>query len=108
MANLNSFKNVTANLTTANTTLYTAPSGYTSIVLMAQVANINTAAANVIFGWNNVSTNTELIYNFSLPTNEAANLLTGKLVLQNAHSVYASASSNSTVKMTISVLESLN
>ena len=108
MANLNSFKNVTANLTTANTTFYTAPVGYTSIILMAHAANINTAAANVIFGWNNTTTNTELVFNYSLPINEAANLLTGKLVLQNGHSVYASASANSTIKLTISVLESLN
>ena len=108
MANLNVFKNVTANLTSTNTTLYTAPTGYTAIVLMAHVANINTAAANVIFGWNNLSTNTELVFNYSVPTNEAANLLTGKLVLQNGHSMYASASAVNTLKLTFSVLESLN
>jgi len=106
--NLNTFKNVTANLTASNTTLYTAPSGYTSIVLMAQVTNITTSAANVVFGWNNVTTNTELVYNLSVPPNDAVNVLTGKLILQNAHSVYASASSTSTLKLTLSVLESLN
>jgi len=108
MANLNVFKNVTANLATTNATIYTAPAGYTGIVLMAQVANITTSPANVTFGWNNMSTNTELLFNFSVPPNDAVNLLTGKLVLQNAHSVYASASSTNTLKMTFSVLESLN
>ena len=108
MANLNIFKNVTATLGTSNATLYTAPSGYTSIILMAQVANINTAATNVIFGWNNVTSNTELVYNYSMPPNEAANLLTGKLVLQNGHSIYASAGVADSLKVTFSILESLN
>ena len=85
-----------------------APSGYTSIILMAQVTNITTSPANVVFGWNNVTTNTELVYNLSVPQNDAVNVLTGKLILQNAHSVYASASSTNTLKITLSVLESLN
>lgn len=108
MANLNTFRNVSANLTSSNTTVYTAPSGYTAIILMAQVTNITTSAANVIFGWNNGTTNTELVFNLSTPPNDALNALTGKLVLSNAHYVYASASSNNALKMTLSVLESLN
>jgi hypothetical protein len=75
---------------------------------MAHIANVNTAAANVIFGWNNTTTNTELVFNYSVPTNDATNLLTGKLVLQNGHSVYASASAANTLKLTFSVLETLN
>ena len=39
MALLNVFKTVTAVLTTSSVTLYTAPAGYTSIILMAQVSN---------------------------------------------------------------------
>ena len=108
MANLNTFRNVSANLTTSNATVYTAPSGYTSIVLMAQVTNITTSAANVTVGWNNGTTNTELVFNLSTPQNDALNALVGKLVLSNAHFVYASASANNTLKMTLSVLESLN
>ena len=108
MANLNTFRNVTANLTTVNTTLYTAPITSTSIILMAQITNITTSAANVTFALNNTSSNNELAYNLSVPPNDAVNVLTGKLVLQNAHSVFASASANSTLKITMSVLETLN
>jgi hypothetical protein len=43
-----------------------------------------------------------------VPPNDAVNVLTGKLVLQNAHSVFASASINNTLKITMSVLETLN
>ena len=105
---LNTFKNVTADLIASNTTIYTAPAGYTSIILMAQVTNITTSTANVVFGWNNVTTNTELVYNLSVPPNDAVNVLTGKLILQNSHSGYASASSTNKLKLTLSVLESLN
>jgi len=108
MANLNLFRNVTANLVTTNTTLYTAPVTSTSIILMAQITNITTSSANVTFVLNNVSANTELALNLSVPPNDAVNVLTGKLVLQNGHSVYASASVNNTLKATLSVLETLN
>lgn len=108
MANLNLFRNVTANLSTTNTTLYTAPITSTSILLMAQITNITTSSANVTFVLNNVSSNTELAFNLSVPPNDAVNVLAGKLVLQNGHSVFASASANSTLKATLSVLETLN
>lgn len=108
MANLNLFKNVTANLTTTNTTLYTAPVTSTAIILMAHISNITTSSANVTFVLNNASSNTELAFNLAVPPNDAASVLTGKLVLANGHSVYASASANSTLKATLSVLETLN
>lgn len=108
MANLNTFRNVTNVLTTSNTTLYTAPITSTSIILMAQVTNITASAANVTFVLNNISSNTELAYNLSVPPNDAVNVLTGKLVLQNAHSVFASAGANNALKITLSVLETLN
>lgn len=108
MATLNTFRNVTANLTTTNTSLYTCNTTLTAaIVLMAQVTNITQTAANVTFVINNVSSSTELVKDFMIPGNDASNVLTGKLVLQNAHSVYASASSNSSLKITMSVLETL-
>ena len=108
MANLNTFKNVTGVLSTSNTTFYTAPITSTSILLMAQITNITTSSANVTFVLNNTSSNTELALNLSVPPNDAVNVLTGKLVLQNSHSVFASASTNNALKITMSVLETLN
>ena len=108
MANLNTFKNITANLTTSNTTLYTAPITSTSIILMGQVTNITSSDETVTFVLNTVSSNTELVYNLSVPPNDAVNVLVGKLVLQNSHSVHASCSANNTLKVTMSILETLN
>lgn len=108
MANLNSFKNVTANLNTTGATLYTAPITSTSIVLMGQVTNVTTSPETVTFHLDTVTSNTELVYNLVVPPNDAVNVLTGKLVLQNSHSVFASSGSNNSLKMTLSVLETLN
>ena len=108
MANLNTFRNVTNVLTTSNTTLYTAPITSTSIILMAQITNITSSPASVTFVLNNISSNTELAFNLSVPPNDAVNVLTGKLVLQNAHSVFASANTGNALKITLSVLETLN
>jgi ABC-type cobalamin transport system ATPase subunit len=44
---LNIFKTVTSEVTSSNTTIYTAPNGYTGIILMAQVTNITTTEGTV-------------------------------------------------------------
>ena len=107
MANINSFKNYTANVTTVNTTVYTAPTGYTSIILMAQVANITGSQQTVTFKLNN-GTTTNLVYNLPVPNNDAVNALTGKLVLETGDSVSIAAGANNALQLTLSVLESLN
>jgi hypothetical protein len=105
---LNIFKTVTASLTTSSATLYTAPSGYTSIVLMAQVSNVTETKAKVTFAHFAGSTTTELLKNFSVPANDAVSATTGKLVLETGASVKASSDTASALKITLSILESLN
>lgn len=106
---INTFKTVTSNVTTANTVIYTAPLGITSIVLMAQCANITENTHNVSFNHvTNAGIRTELVKNFRIAKNDAANLLTGKLILEQNNSVEIAASGNSSLKLTMSVLESTN
>lgn len=106
---INTFKTVTANVTTANTVIYSAPIGITSIILMAQCANITQNTHNVSFNHvTNSGVRTELVKNFKIAKNDAANLLTGKLILEQNNSVEILASSNSALKLTMSVLESTN
>jgi len=108
MAALNVFQTVTADVTTSATTLYTAPSGYTAIVLMAQVSNVTTATRKVTFSHFAGSTTTELLKDFSIPANDAVSATTGKLVLETGQSVRASADANSSLKIVLSILESSN
>ena len=106
---INTFKTVTANVTTASSLVYTAPSSITSIILMAQCANITGNNHNVSF--NHVSSagiRTELLRNYAVLKNDAVGLLTGKLILEQNNSVEITASSNSALKLTMSVLETTN
>ena len=110
MAELNRFKTVTHIVTTNNDTVYTAPTGYTGIVLMAQVANVGTTAESFTFSHYDTSaaTETELLKNYDVPVEDAASPLTGKLILEAGDSIRIQASANSTFKLTLSILESLN
>ena len=105
---LNIFKTVTASLTTSSATLYTAPSGYTAVVLMAQVSNVTNAKAKVTFSHFAGSTTTELLKDFSVPANDAVSATTGKLVLETGSSVTASTDIDDALKVTLSILETLN
>ena len=106
---INTFKTVTANITTVETTVYSAPFGITAIILMAQCANITESSHNVSFSHVSPSGNkTELVKNYKVLKNDAANLLTGKLIVEQNNSVKIVASSNNSLKLTMSVLESTN
>lgn len=107
---LNTFRTITAEATTTDSTVYTAPNGITSIILMAHAANITANTADVTFSHLNANTSiqTELVKDYAIPGNDAAGLITGKLVIEAGNSVKIIASANSSIKMTLSVLESLN
>lgn len=101
---LNVFKSIATELTTEEETLYTAPANTTSIILLAQVANVDTEEnANVTFL---TSVNdTELVKDFTIPVGDAGSVLQGKLVLEAGQAVSAFSSANSVLKITVSILE---
>lgn len=106
---INTFRTVTANVTTANTIVYTAPSGITAIILMAQCTNITSNNHNVTFSHVSSGGNrTELLKDYKVLKNDAAGLLTGKLIVEQNNAVEISSSSNNSLKLTLSVLESTN
>jgi hypothetical protein len=103
-APLNIFRSVATELTTDEEVLYTAPANTTSIVLLAQVANVDPLDnANVTF-LTSVA-NTELVKDFTVPVGDAASVLQGKLVLEANQSIKALASANNVLKITVSILE---
>ena len=107
---INIFKNVTANLVTGGAVLYTAPTGYTAIVLSAQLSNItnNPVETSMFLLAVGGSPATSLITNFSVPAYDAAAATTGKLVIQSGQSILASAVSNSSIQLVLSILETQN
>ena len=105
---LNKFQTETLVVTTSNQTAYTAPTGYTSIVLYAHVTNITTSAATFTMSHVRSSTTTEIIKDASVPPSDAYVPLDGKLVLETSDYITATAGTNSILKILVSVLETAN
>jgi hypothetical protein len=118
---LNQYKTYTGIVSTTNQVLYSTRTGYTSIVLYAQVANTGTGVGTVTFyhertnrtGLSTVST--EIINGGLVPPNDSLILLDGKLVLEKTANVTdritmsgISTTNPNHLKYTISILETLN
>jgi len=105
---LNIFKNVTANVTNSMTTVYSTPIGYATVVLMAQMTNIDPAntvqvSANVV----NSGNSTALIAGASVPVADAITVLTGRLIMNYGDSLQVRSSTNNSTQLTLSLLETL-
>ncbi len=105
---LNRFKTYTIVLTTSNQTVYTAPTGYTGIILYAHVTNYGASSTTLTMSHVRSSTTTEIIKGASVPIADAYIPLDGKLVLETSDSIQASAGANTTLKVLLSVLETAN
>ena len=105
---LNVFQTVTAVVSTSATEIYTAPVGYTGVVLLAQVANIGASSEDVTLVHRRVSTDTELLKEYPISANDTANLLSGKLVLESGDKLVLSGSDATNLKFVASILETLN
>jgi hypothetical protein len=112
---LNIFKTVLANATTTGDTVYTAALGYSTVVLLAQISNINTAnTVNVSAQITRADTNTGnvitqnvLVLNTQVPVGDAISILTGRLILNFGDSLEIQASENDSAQLTLSLLETL-
>ena len=105
---LNKFQTVTFQVTTAEQTVYTAPTGYTAIVLYAHIANFGTSDSSVTMKHIRSSTETEIIKGANVPTAEAFVPMSGKLVLETNDSIKISSQKNNTLKVILSLLETAN
>jgi hypothetical protein len=115
---LNLFKTVLANATTAGDTVYTAAIGYSSVVLLAQISNTNTANTVGISAQitrvattgpdiGNVIAQTVLVANTQIPVGDAVSILTGRLILNFGDSLEILASEDNSAQLTLSLLETL-
>ena len=102
---LNRFKTFTKELTTVSQTIYTAPTGYTGIILYAHITNYASSGTTVTMSHVRSSTTTEIIKGANVPVNDAFVPMDGKLVLETNDSIQISAGANSTLKCILSILE---
>jgi hypothetical protein len=105
---LNVFQTVTAVVPVSPTVVYTAPVGYTGVVLLAQVANIGANSQDITLVHRRSSTDTEMLKNFPIAASDTANLLAGKLVLESGDRLVLSGSNATDLKFIGSILETLN
>ena len=109
---LNIFKTITAVVSTSPTAVYTAPVGYTGVVLLAQVANIGASSYDVSLSHQRsvvgVAVTTEMLKQYPISANDTANILPGKLVLESGDNLVLSGSNASNLKFIGSILETLN
>ena len=105
---LNVFQTITAVVSTSPTEVYTAPVGYTGVVLLAQVANIGATSQDVTMLHRRSSTDTEMLKQYPVSGNDTINLLSGKLVLESGDKLVISGSNATNLKLVASILETLN
>lgn len=109
---LNVFKTVPIVATTSSVGIYTAPVGYTGVVLLAQATNIGNSTQTVSFSHKRtiagIAVTTEIVKNFPIESSDTANLLSGKLVLESGDALVLSGTSNTDIKFLGSILETLN
>jgi hypothetical protein len=109
---LNVFQTVTAVVGTSATSIYTAPVGYTGVVLLAQVANIGPSSYDVSLSHQRsvagIAVTTEMLKNYPIAASDTANLLAGKLVLESGDKLVLSGSNGTNLKFIASILETLN
>lgn len=124
---LNSYKTVAGIVSTTNEEIYRTKTGYTSIVLYAQVANVGTGIGTVTFYHQRenrsqsgvTTTQTEIIKDVQVPPNDALVLLDGRLVLERTAlktdsirlvgiGTTVTIPNQIPLKYTVSILETLN
>jgi len=105
---LNVFQTITQVATTVDTEIYTAPVGYTGVVLLAQATNVGDSTKTVSLSHKRSSTTTEIVKTFPIEPSDTGNLLSGKLVLETGDKLVLSASDINDVKFIGSILETLN
>ena len=109
---LNVYKTITKIVTTSPVGIYTAPVGYSGIILLAQVANISSNTHTISFSHRRttagIAVTTEILKDFPVQGNDSSSLFQGKLTLEPGDTLVLSASNASNIKFIGSILETLN
>ncbi len=111
-AAVNNFRTVTKVVGVSTEVIYEAPIGFVGVVLLAQVANLDSTPHTISLYHNRLTgigtVTTELLKNFEIPGNDTANLLSGKLVIETGDTISISGSDSEKLKFLTSILETFN
>tara|TARA_B100000900_G_scaffold260505_1_gene222056 strand:+ start:199 stop:540 length:342 start_codon:yes stop_codon:yes gene_type:complete len=107
-AAVNQFQTITHVVGLTTVGIYTAPVGYTGVVLLSQVTNTGTSTQTISFGFRRSGSDTEIVKDLAIPANDTANLLPGKLVVETGDSLTIVGSTATDLKYLSSILETSN
>ena len=107
---LNVYQKLSGITSTSPEVVYTAPVGYTGVVLLGQVSNIGTDTERVLFSIvdGNTSEETEITPNSPVSGEDAIKLFTGKMFVMSGDQLRLSGTSATNLKYYFSILETLN
>jgi len=109
---LNVYQTVTQVVGITTVGIYTAPVGYSGVVLLAQAANIGNNTRTISFSHKRstagIAVTTEIVKDLPVPANDSTNLLFGKLILETGDVLQIRADNATDVKFIASILETLN
>lgn len=104
---INRFENVRHSVTQTPQEIYTAPTGFDAIVILAQATNVSPNTSNITLAVDSESIDiTYLAFQSTVPSNDSVGLLTGKLVLKAGQSISVSGSEDDEIQIVLSILES--
>jgi hypothetical protein len=104
---LNVFKTITQVAPTSPVGIYTASTGYSGVVLLAQASNVGNDPQTVSLSHKRDSVTTEIVKTLPIEASDTASLLPGKLVCEAGDIIQLSASNATDIKFLISILETL-
>jgi len=107
-AAVNVFRTITQVVGVNTISFYTAPVGYTGVILLSQVTNIGESTQTITFAHRRNNNDTEITKDLAIPAGDTANLLAGKLVVETGDSLTIVGSTSSGLKFLSSVLETSN
>jgi hypothetical protein len=105
---LNVFKTRALELSTTEQVIYLTPEGLTTIDLGAQASNLTENPVKITFTLRKNDEDFIMLRDFTIPPNDAAEVTTGKLVIEQGASVKAVVTANNSVNLVLSILETSN
>lgn len=105
---LNTFRTRAFELTTATQTIYTTPADLTCIILGGQASNFTTSTVSISVRLVKNTIAYNLLKDFDIPPNDAAEITTGKLVVEQGNSIEAEVSADNSIDLVLSLLETSN
>ena len=109
---LNVFKTITFVSPKEPVGIYTAPVGYSGVVLLSQATNIDVGSHTVsldhVRSRTGIAVTTEVVKEMPIQGHDTMNLTAGKLVIEQGDQLKLSCSAPGHVKFIASILETLN